>query len=49
VEPGWSEEAGRELIFRDRVTGRQRRIPWEEGLRVPTAAELRELLRMNPT
>ena len=48
-EPGWSEEAGRELIFRDRVTGRQPRIPWEEGLRVPTAAELKELLRMNPT
>ena len=46
--PGWSEEAGRELILRDRITARQRRIPWEEGLRAPAAAELRQLLGGEP-
>jgi hypothetical protein len=43
-EPGLDPRVGRQLILRERQTGREQRMSWMDGAREPRADELRRLI-----
>jgi len=44
LEPGMDPRVGRQLVLRERATGRERRLSWMDGARDPRAEELRRLI-----